>query len=183
MRRLARLLAVGLLLSACSDASGLDLRTVEGGQAPPADAVLADADWPDTAAWLVDEVEGSGRPVIVKFFAAWCLPCRDEAPVLLDVLAAHPEVAALGVDHEDSRDAAADWIVEYGFDAIPTVFDVEGQAARALGARGMPAVAFIDRDGRVAGAHTGPIEPDLLEEWIDHLAHGGPRPSDRASGS
>lgn len=183
MRHLVGLVAAGLVLVACSGPSGLDLRAVPDGDAPPADAVLADADWPDTAAWIVDEVDRSGRPVIVKFFAAWCLPCREEAPVLLDAVTAHPEVAVLGVDHEDTRDAAADWIVEYGFDAIPTVFDVEGQAARALGARGMPAVAFIDRNGRLAGSHTGPIDPALLDEWIEHLAHDGPRPSDRASGT
>ncbi len=182
MRRLATLAAAGSLLAACAGPSGLDLRAVTDGIAPPPDAVLADADWPDTAAWIVDEVDRSGRPVIVKFFAAWCLPCREEAPVLLDAMAAHPEVAVLGVDHEDTRGAAEDWIVEYGFDAFPTVFDVEGQAARVLGARGMPAVAFIDRTGRLVGSHTGPIDPALLEEWIDHLAHDGPRPSDRASG-
>lgn len=147
--------------------------------APPADARLADVGYEETAAWVRDEVARTGRPVVIKFFASWCLPCADEAPVLLDMAERHPEVAVLGVDHQDPRGPAEAWVAEHGFDRIPTVADLEGEVARALGARGMPSVSFVDAEGRLAHTHTGPIDPSLLEEWVDHLAGDGPRPDVR----
>ncbi len=177
--RLARFLAVlALLVTGCSPAPLADLVADAGDTpAPPRDARLADAGYAETAAWVREVVQDEGRPVIVKFFASWCGPCEEEAPVLLDAADANPEVAVLGVDHQDRPDAAEAWIVEHGFDRIPTVADIEGEVARALGARGMPSVSFIDDEGHLLHTHTGPIDPELLDAWIDHLAHDGPRPS------
>lgn len=169
-----------VLAAACGPSPLADVVADAGDTpAPPDDARLAGAGYPGAAAWIRDEVRDSGRPVIVKFFASWCGPCAAEAPVLLDAAEAHPEVAVLGIDHQDRPAAAAEWIREHGFDRIPTLADVEGEVARAFGARGMPSVSFVDAEGRLVHTHTGPIDPTLLEEWIDHLAHGGPRPSAR----
>lgn len=170
--------AVGLV-----GCSGTGLRDVvaDAGDtpAPPAEGDLADVGYDEVAAWIRDEVAGDGRPVIVKYFASWCGPCEAEVPVLLAAAEAHPEVAMLGIAHQDPRSDAAAWIEEHGVDAIPTLLDLEGETARAMGARGMPSVSFVDADGRLLYTHTGPIDPALLEEWVDHLAHDGPRPSAR----
>lgn len=172
--------AVALLASGCGPAPLADVVADAGDtEAPPRDARLADAGYAETAAWIRDVVEDEDRPVVVKFFASWCGPCAEEAPILLDAAASNPEVAVLGVDHQDPRGAAEDWIVEHGFDAIPTVSDLEGEVARAFGARGMPSVSFVDAEGQLLHTHTGPIDPGLLDEWIDHLVRGGPRPSAR----
>lgn len=180
--RVAVLLAgLALAVSACASSDTVDVVADAGDTvAPPADAHLADAGYPETAAWIRDELARSGRPVVVKFFASWCGPCTEEAPVLLDAAADHPEVAVLGVDHQDPPGPAAAWVEEHGLDTIPTVADVEGEVARALGARGMPSVSFVDDTGTLVHTHTGPIDRALLEEWIDHLAHDGPRPASRA---
>lgn len=179
--RLPVVLALLLVFAtACGHSPLADVVTDAGDtEAPPSDARLADVGYAEAAAWIRDEVRETGRPVIVKFFASWCGPCAAEAPILLDAAEANPEVAVLGIDHQDRPAAAADWIREHGFDAIPTLADVEGQVARAFAARGMPSVSFVDADGQLVHTHTGPIDPALLEEWIDHLAHDGPRPSSR----
>lgn len=180
LRHAVLVACVAVAMAACTSAGTVDLAADAGAAAaPPADARLAEAGYVATAAWVRDEVDRSGRPVIVKFFASWCGPCADEAPVLLDAAAAHPEVAVLGVNHQDRPEPASSWVTEHGFDAIPTVADVEGEVARALGARGMPSVSFVDDTGVLVHTHTGPIDPALLDAWIDHLAHGGPRPSAR----
>ena len=179
--RPAPLFAVlALLVAACTAAPQVDVVADAGDTpAPPRQARLADAGYAEAAAWIREVVQDEDRPVIVKFFASWCEPCADEAPVLLDAAEANPEVAVLGIDHQDRREPAEAWIVEHGFDRIPTLADLEGEVARALGARGMPSVSFIDDEGRLLHTHTGPIDPALLEAWIDHLVHGGPRPSAR----
>ena len=172
--------AVALLVVGCGPSPLADVVADAGDTpAPPRDAQLADVGYPETAAWIRDAVAADGEPVVVKFFASWCGPCADEAPILLDAVEAHPEVTWLGVDHQDRRAAAEAWVDEHGLDRIPTLFDVEGEVARAFGARGMPSVSFVDADGQVVATHTGPIDPALLEAWIDHLAHDGPRPADR----
>lgn len=179
-RLLMLLAALAVGLAACGGAPQVDVVADAGdAAAPPRDAHLADAGYPETAAWIRDVVQDEGRPVIVKFFASWCEPCAEEAPVLLSAAQANPEVAVLGVDHQDWPDAAEAWVTEHGFDAIPTVADVEGEVARALGARGMPSVSFVDGDGRLLATHTGPIDPGLLDAWIDHMVRGGPRPAAR----
>jgi thiol-disulfide isomerase/thioredoxin len=180
VRRVVALVAALLLVAGCGGAERVDVVADAGDTAaPPRDARLADVGYAGTAAWIRDEVAATGRPVVVKFFASWCGPCAAEAPVLVEAAVDHPEVAFLGVAHQDPLDAARDWVAAHGVDTIPTVLDLEGEVARALGARGMPAVAFVDADGLLAQTHTGPIDPPLLEAWIDHLAHDGPRPSPR----
>lgn len=167
------------LLVACGTPPVADVVADAGDvTAPPADARLADVTYPQAAAWLRDRV-AQGQPVVVKYFASWCGPCEAEAPVLLAAAADHPDVAVVGVDHQDARDAAEAWITEHGFDTIPTLYDVEGETARALGARGMPAVTFVDTAGRAVHTHTGPIDAALLDEWMTFLAGDGPRPGDR----
>lgn len=174
------LVACALALVGCSESGTRDVVADAGdGPAPPADGALTDVGYEDVAAWIRDEVTEDARPVIVKYFASWCGPCEAEVPVLLSAAEAHPEVAMLGIAHQDLRRDAAPWIEEHGVDAIPTLLDLEGETARAFGARGMPSVSFVDADGQLLHTHTGPIDPALLEEWIDHLAHDGPRPSAR----
>lgn len=183
--RLPSLLAVlwigaGLALAGCGPSALRDVVADAGDTpAPPPDGRLTDVGYEDVAAWIRDEVADDDRPVVVKYFASWCGPCEAEVPVLLSAAEAHPEVAMLGIAHQDPRHDAEAWIEEHGVDAIPTLLDLEGETARALGARGMPSVSFVDGEGQLLYTHTGPIDPTLLEEWIDHLAHDGPRPSAR----
>lgn len=177
---LSVLAMVAMLASACAAPLLADTRADAGATvAPAADARLADVRYPQVAAWIRDEQERTGRPVVVKFFASWCGPCAEEAPVLLRAARRHPDVAVLGIDHQDLPSKAEAWIDEHGFDAIPTLADVEGETARRFGARGMPSVSFVDGSGHVVHTHTGPIDDDLLEAWIAHLVDGGPRPAAR----
>lgn len=183
MTRCRRFLLTALVVAAvtaCGPNSLLHVSSIaDDATAPPSDARLADAGAAEAAAWILAEIERTERPVVVKFLASWCLPCIPEIPVLLDAAAAHPDVAFLGVHHQDPRPSAEAFVDEHGLAAIPTLLDADGETAWALQARGMPSVAFIDAQGNLLHTHTGPMKHDVLEAWIVHLLGDGPRPPDQ----
>lgn len=175
---LAATLAV--VLAACGPSPLLDVAELaDGAESPPARPDLADAGDAEAAAWIRDEVDRSDRPVVVKFFASWCGPCEEEMPVLLAAREEHPEVAFLGVVHQDRREHVREWMDEFGGTELSTLFDADGETARTFGARGMPSVSFVDTEGQLLRTHTGPMDERLLEEWIAHLTGEGPMPESR----
>jgi thiol-disulfide isomerase/thioredoxin len=166
-RRLAAVCAVLLLAVACADGDTVDVTQVEDAQPPPRDAVLEDAEWPETAAWIRRETE-EGRPVLMNILASWCEPCKRELPLLIDAAEDNPDIAFLGVDHQDQRESAEAFIEEYGV-TFPTVFDIAGDVAYAIGGRGMPTTAMFDEDGVMVAMHTGELTASTLEELLDQV--------------
>jgi len=101
----------------------------------------------------------SGRPVLVNFWASWCVPCRTEFPVLRSLTEAHPDVKVLGVVFNDSAAAARKFLDEQ--DATwPGLLDPKGQIASAYGVAqkpGIPVTVLVDGHGVVRARHLGPI--------------------------
>src|SRR5258708_568207 len=89
---LAVLLSVSVV--ACAGSAG-GCGAAVGRTAPP----FATTDVGDRPVRLADY---AGRPVLVNFWASWCIPCQAEFPVLRSVTQAHPDVAVLGVVFEDT---------------------------------------------------------------------------------
>ncbi|HEX5613725.1 MAG TPA: TlpA disulfide reductase family protein [Acidimicrobiia bacterium] len=88
-----------------------------------------------------------GRPVVVTFWASWCLPCLDELPLLQEALDEHGDafsVLAIGFRNLPSDDA--DWLAEHDI-TIPSLQDPDFEVALAYGVRAIPQTFFIDADG------------------------------------
>lgn len=168
-----------LLVAACAGESGgaegelLDVVAAEVVQTagdvdvPPRDADLTAAGWDETAAWIAREAR-SGRPVVLNVFASWCGPCEDEAPILRRLAGEFTDVAFLGVAHQDGLDAARAFVGEHEL-PFPTLYDIGGEVARAVGSHGMPTTAFFDREGRLVGLHVGPLSEAELRDRIGDL--------------
>lgn len=70
-----------------------------------------------------NEVLGADKPVLVDFWAEWCMPCRILAPTIDDVADENPEKVKVGkVDTDANREVS----VKYGISAIPTVIIFKG---------------------------------------------------------
>jgi cytochrome c biogenesis protein CcmG, thiol:disulfide interchange protein DsbE len=168
---LARLAAVVLVLAlvvGCSAGDDvLDVHDVEEAEAPPRDAVLVEAEWPETAAWIRREA-AADRPVLMNILASWCIPCERELPLLLDAAEDNPEIAFLGIDHQDQRESAEAFVEEQGI-TFPTLFDIGGDVAYSIEGRGMPTTAVFDRDGRMVAKHTGELTAASLEDLLDQV--------------
>ncbi len=161
-------MALVVTLAAC----GSDQVRVDGveepTQVPPRDAHLADGGWAETAAWIRRE-NADGRPVLVNIFASWCAPCRREMPLLLDAAAERGDIAFLGIDHLDQR-ADGERFVEEMSITFPTIYDIAGDVAGALGARGMPTTVVFDVDGELVAHHTGELTASSLDQLLDAVS-------------
>ncbi len=114
-----------------------------------------------------------GRPTVVNFFAAWCIPCRAELPVLEQAARRTAgAVSFVGVDVNDSRSAATDLLVDAGV-TYPTGYDPDRSVAGSYRLVGMPTTVFIDADGRVADVARGRLTAADLERRLDRLDRAG----------
>jgi cytochrome c biogenesis protein CcmG, thiol:disulfide interchange protein DsbE len=110
-----------------------------------------------------------GRPVVLNFWASWCVPCRKEMPVLQDVSEeVQGRVAFVGINHQDSRGEALGFLDETGV-RFPAGYDPEGRTASAYGLYGMPTTIFISPDGRILERHRGEISEAELKRKIERL--------------
>jgi len=113
-----------------------------------------------------------GRPVVINFWATWCVPCYEEHAVLVAAAReAGDSVQFLGVIYEDDADRVADFLSRQG-SAYPSLMDDDGKTAMAYGIYGVPETFFVDAQGRIAAKYTGPLHREALAENLV-LAGGG----------
>lgn len=112
-----------------------------------------------------------GHPVVLNFWASWCVPCRKELPAFQAVYGQMGDkVTFLGMNHQDSRDDAVALLRKTGVQ-YQSGFDPQGRIAQAFGLYGMPTTVFISADGRVLATRTGEMsERDLTEAISDVFA-------------
>jgi cytochrome c biogenesis protein CcmG/thiol:disulfide interchange protein DsbE len=98
-----------------------------------------------------------GYPVVVNVWASWCGPCRFEFPYFQQVAARYGRrVAFLGIDKQDSNDAAGTFLSEAPV-PYPSYTDPGQEIAESIGAgRGLPDTAFYDRRGSLVYLKQGP---------------------------
>lgn len=97
-----------------------------------------------------------GLPVVVNFWASWCIPCREEAPVFEAAWQKYRPrgVRFLGVNMQDAEEDAKAFVAEFGL-TYPSVRDVDQELARDFGVRGLPETFFIDHRWRFLGVGAG----------------------------
>jgi cytochrome c biogenesis protein CcmG, thiol:disulfide interchange protein DsbE len=113
----------------------------------------------------LDAESFKGTVSVLNVWASWCVPCRDEAPLLL-ALARDQRVRILGINYKDSADNARRFLARYGNPYAANGADSNGRASIEWGVYGVPETFVVGRDGRIAYKLIGPIEPNNLEKAL-----------------
>jgi cytochrome c biogenesis protein CcmG, thiol:disulfide interchange protein DsbE len=105
----------------------------------------------------------SGTPVLVKFFADYCQPCKETLPAAERVHEAYPDVAFVGIDEDESTETARDVARRYGL-SFPVVHDASNVLAGRFRVSSMPMTFVADASGMIrwVGAE-GQTEGDLRQ--------------------
>ena len=113
----------------------------------------------------------TGAVSLVNVFASWCLPCRAEHPLLME-LAKSGAVALYGINYKDKPADARAWLDELGDPYQRIGADRDGRVGIDLGVYGVPETFVIDRDGRIRYKHIGPISQRDLDKYLSDLIEG-----------
>ena len=102
-----------------------------------------------------------GAVTLLNVWASWCVPCHDEAPLLM-TLAADKRIRIAGINYKDQPDNARRFIGRYGNPFAAVGADGQGRASIDWGVYGVPENFLIGRDGRIAYKLVGPVTAENL---------------------
>lgn len=106
------------------------------------------------------------KPIVLDFWASWCLPCREQMPILSKIASEHGgEFLVIGVATSDARDAAAEFAKEE-HPSYPSVYDEGGELARALSIDALPTLVVIDAERKVRAIDS---QTFTEEQLLDHV--------------
>ena len=106
-----------------------------------------------------------GAVTVVNVWASWCVPCHDEAPLLMR-LAQDNRLRVIGINYKDKPENARRFLGRYGNPFAAAGADENGRGAIEWGVYGVPETFIVGRDARIAYKLVGPITPDNLDKVL-----------------
>lgn len=162
---LVALLVFGVLQT--SDDTSIDQAVARGEKPPAHDARLPLLD--GGGARRLADYRADGGYVVLNFFASWCTPCRDEAPLLNDL---HTRLGdrgtVVGVAWNDTTSDARAFVRDYAV-RYPVLRDVDGAFGRAYAIGAMPETFVVDPQGRIVALRRGQLTDEWVREVLDPL--------------
>jgi cytochrome c biogenesis protein CcmG/thiol:disulfide interchange protein DsbE len=123
--------------------------------------------------WLVPPpvrlADSRGKPVLINFWASWCVPCREEAPELARFdREMRGRARLVGVDFQDAKQEALGFVREFDW-RFSNVRDPRGRLASRYGLAGLPTTYVVDARGRIARTMTGAQTYEKLRHAVEEV--------------
>jgi cytochrome c biogenesis protein CcmG/thiol:disulfide interchange protein DsbE len=109
--------------------------------------------------------EFAGKVTLVNVWASWCVPCRQEHPVLMQ-LARDDRIRIVGLNYKDKSENARRFLGDLGNPFAAIGVDDHGRTAIDWGVYGVPETFLVGRDGKIAYKHVGPFTPDSAADQL-----------------
>jgi cytochrome c biogenesis protein CcmG, thiol:disulfide interchange protein DsbE len=113
----------------------------------------------------LDPAGFAGQVTLVNVWASWCVPCRVEHPLLMQ-LAADKRIRLVGLNYKDKPENARSFLGELGNPFSAVGADTTGRAAIEWGVYGVPETFIVGRDGKVLYKHVGPFDPVSIRDEL-----------------
>jgi len=134
-----------------------------GGEGPASNFTLSTLE--GTYARLSDY---GGRPILINFWATYCVPCRIEMPLIEKVASQHPKLVVLLVDERDDPAAARQFVSDLHISSI-VLYDSDGRVGDLYTITGLPTSIFIRGDGTIEGRYVGQMTEHVLNAHISAI--------------
>jgi cytochrome c biogenesis protein CcmG, thiol:disulfide interchange protein DsbE len=109
--------------------------------------------------------EMRGRVWLLNVWASWCVSCRHEHPVLME-LARAGAVPIYGLDYKDTREGGIEWLRQFGDPYKLSAFDAKGRVGMDYGVYGVPETYVIDKRGIIRYKHIGILTPEIVQKKV-----------------
>ena len=119
----------------------------------------------------LDLAKYRGKPLVLNFWASWCVPCREEFPLFKDRLATLGErdgLQVVGVLYKDQPELAQAFLSDFGA-SWPSLTDPDGSIAAAYRVVAPPQTYFIDKDGVLRGIQIGEVRPEDFDTQYEKI--------------
>ncbi|HEX5129529.1 MAG TPA: DsbE family thiol:disulfide interchange protein [Usitatibacter sp.] len=116
-----------------------------------------------TLAFTPEEMKG--KVWMLNVWASWCVSCRVEHPVLVE-MQRKKVVPIVGLNYKDKREDAVAWLQKFGNPYEISAWDIDGRVGIDYGVYGAPETFLIDKQGVIRHKQIGPITPEALEKVI-----------------
>jgi cytochrome c biogenesis protein CcmG/thiol:disulfide interchange protein DsbE len=113
------------------------------------------------------DIIAGGRPVLINFFASWCIPCVQEAPVLM--VLKEQGLPLWGIAYKDKADATTDFLHQNGDPYTRVARDEPGRVAIDFGVYGVPESYLVDKAGIVRWRWAGGLSEDVVQQSLTPL--------------
>ena len=100
---------------------------------------------------------------IVNIWASWCVPCRTEHPLLMQ-LSKNQSIKLIGLNYRDNYNNAKKFINDFGNPYSRILIDKDGTLAIEFGAYGVPETFLIDKNKDIIKKFVGPINQEIVKE-------------------
>ena len=113
----------------------------------------------------IDAADFAGKVTLVNVWASWCVPCREEHPIL-EKLATDKRINLVGINYKDKPANALGFLGQMGNPYAAVGVDEKGRSSIDWGVYGVPETFLVGRDGKIRFKFVGPLSDESLEKVL-----------------